>query len=127
MHVGRSSWTLELPEGSEVLEEENNIDSILLPNDYGVLQFSSFVKDGSVAFEELLEFSEDKSPEKKMVTTGDFSGVYLEYVEGEDVTKAWYLRKGSTMLFATYICDRSTLGAEHSALTTILSKLSYLG
>ena len=129
-HRGLSglSWRVVLPPGWR--SEPNEACHAAVP-DHGVgaLQFSSARKgDQAVTEADLLEFAQDdlEGRQSGEVTSGDFTGITVEFTSEGVYWRKWWLRNGSVLLFVTYNCVAGEEGSEATAIDMILGSLREL-
>lgn len=125
MRHGRVDWTIEV---CSVWELTDHDECVTLERPEGALQFSSMTKtkgvfdltevegvaarsgsDGWGAFEE--------------VRWGEFFGVAYRYSEGNTQWCRWFLAKGATFVFATYISEVEISSEVSKDISRVLSSL----
>lgn len=99
------TWSIEFPEewGHEI---ENDILSLLPPDEAGVLQVSSMSKEsGPVGDADLWETMNDAGvdgDEIERTVLGAFDGLTAAAQEDDIAVRYWILRNGNTLLLATF-------------------------
>jgi len=120
------SWALTLPKNWSRIEEEDYVVSFAAHDGCGALQLSSYIKDEAVSNNDLLDFSEEMGilrSDLKTTRQGEFTGFAVEGSENGMWFRTWYLRCGSTMVFATYNCEADDQGVENRLVDGMLSTL----
>ena len=100
------------------------------PHGIGVLQISSYAKDGSVSEQDLADFAEDHlsaGARPVRVMFGPYTGFRIAFSVDESFWQQWYLRQGGQMLFISYTCPIESRTAEHQDIDQILSSLAPRG
>lgn len=99
------AWSIEFPEEWSH-EIENDILSLLPPDEAGVLQVSSMSKEsGPVGDADLWETMNDAGvdgDEIERIVLGAFDGLTAAAQEDDIAVRYWILRNGNTLLLATF-------------------------
>jgi hypothetical protein len=124
--AGNEHWSITVPDGWRVREDEDCL-SILSPSDEDALQLSSHRKNaGAVSDADLLEFAAhhlDAGAPRRDVRLGDFVGFEIAYGVDDLACREWYLRKGRTLLFATFTCGAGRAGQRDETVELALVSL----
>lgn len=119
------SWAIELP--PEWIGEHDDICSTVChPEGVGVLQISSYSKDGDVTLADLREFAQehlDGGAKLADAESGDFWGFTLAFGAEGIFSQHWYLANSNKALFITYNCDEINLGSELESAKKIVASL----
>ena len=122
---GDHLWQVNLPD-DWVAEQETESALLYHPDGPGTLQISAIPQKDTVTAADLRAIATehlDAGAQTDDVEFGTFSGFSLSYgVEGE-FWREWYLRCGTTLLFATYNCDIDDEGKEDDIVELILGTL----
>ncbi|MEM1451838.1 MAG: hypothetical protein AAF957_18270 [Planctomycetota bacterium] len=127
--VEKDGWSLAVPEGWEVHEEPDST-SLVPPSGRGALQLSGHRKSGgAVSDGDLLELASDHiqaGAPRRDVRLGEFMGFEIAYEADGYARREWYLRKKSTLLFASWSCEVRHEGAEDETVELALVTLRQL-
>jgi hypothetical protein len=113
------SWSIEFPEewGHEI---ENDILSLVPPDEAGVLQVSSMSKEsGPVGDTDLWDTMNDAGVDGadiERTVMGAFEGLAASANEDEIAVRYWILRNGNTLLLATF--REAEIGSANAASFT---------
>ncbi len=122
---GDHLWQVNLPDGW-IGEQETDSALLYHPDGPGTLQISAVAQSDAVTAADLRAIAAehlDAGAPSDAVECGDFSGFSLSYGVDEEFWREWYLRCGSTLLFATYNCDLDAEGKEDDIVELILATL----
>ncbi len=92
----------------------------------GALQISAARKtDAAVSDDELLSFAADLPSPVPMgpVSFGAFTGFEFAFTEDEVSWRRWFLRSEHVVLFVTYNCDPTAVGADSAEIDAMLRTL----
>ena len=91
----------------------------------GTLQVSAARKDGVVTDEDLGELAEDlvEGARGVPVQCGGFAGLEYHSVRDGQAWIQWFVRSGSTVVFATYVCAATSRGADDQDVHAMLASL----
>ena len=123
---GDQLWQVNLPFGW-VCEQEPESALLYHPDGAGTLQISAIQQDDAITAADLRVLAAehiDAGAQADDVELGAFSGFSLSYDADEEYWREWYLRCGSTLLFATYNCALDDEGKEDDTVELILGTLS---
>lgn len=129
IQYSKGTWALTISNGFSLVDEDADVISFQTSNGQGVLQISSYLKDGVVNDGDLAEFSEEFTKGQtclKAVKLGDFVGFATDVMDESWSFKAWFLRCRSTMIFATYTCNLEDKGIEETSAGLVLGTLAYI-
>lgn len=118
------TWSLDLPEGWQV-EDEEECTLIYHPEGVGAFQVSAFHKEGGdISDEDLVDFAEG----------ADILPVEFEHLEGYENIEVeddayisnWWLRKGPDFIFVTYACDKDDQEVEAKNVEQMMQSLQII-
>lgn len=118
-------WQVNLPD-DWVGEMEGESALLYHPDGPGTLQISAVAHNDAITAADLRIIAAehlDAGAQADAVELGTFSGISLSYGVDEEYWREWYLRCGSTLLFATYNCDIDDEGKEDEIVELILGTL----
>ncbi len=119
-------WIIELPDEWEAEQDE---EAILISDQDGVgeIVITTLQKEqGCVDDRELQSYAEDifqAFGPGQSVTLAALQGYYINYLDGGDAIREWYLRCDNLLILITYSCDEDNAGMDDSAVDEILSTL----
>jgi hypothetical protein len=122
---GDHLWQVTLPD-DWVAEQETESALLYHPDGPGTLQISALAQSDTVTAADLRAIAAehlDAGAQTDAVELGSFSGFSLSYAVADEFWREWYLRGGSTLLFATYNCDLDDEGKEDDIVELILGTL----
>ena len=122
---GDHLWQVSLPDGW-VAEQESESTLLYHPDGPGTLQVSALPQNDTVTAVDLRVIATehlDAGAQTEDVELGTFTGFSLSYSVDEEYWREWYLRCGSTLLFATYNCDLDDEDKEDDIVELILGTL----
>ena len=117
-----ATWSLRLPKGWTT-EQDEDCTTMHADPPVGALQISAYEKDGEVTEADLVELAGDDAPEREPVACGAFVGFVGTTRSDGEFWRQWYLRAGSTVLFATYVCTDDLEGIEDELVDAALDTL----
>ena len=120
------NWSIELADGW-VGELEEDIHIIYHPNGVGALQISAFIKDSPITNEDLIEntgLDDEGISHLNKNKWGQFEGYELNYSDGENFLRKWWLVKGNTFLLLTYNCETQDKDQELNDINRMVSSLN---
>ena len=123
-----ANWSIDIPEGWEQ-EREDDVATFFDPDGVGALQFSTVIKTegGDVTDNDLHEFIGDLNladVPREAAAHGSFVGYSLgTELESGSACRSWFLRAGTLLLYATYICGKEHVGREDAAVGSALDSL----
>lgn len=118
------TWSLDLPEGWQV-EDEEECTLIYHPEGVGAFQLSAFHKDtGDISDEDLIDFAEgaDILP----VEFPHLQGYENIEVEDDAFISNWWLRNGPDFVFVTYACDKDDQAVEAEEVEKMMQSLQVI-
>jgi hypothetical protein len=119
-------WAIELPSGW-LAEPEEDCVSIWSEEGVGALQISAYKRDHEpINDKDLYEFVGNELPRgvnPRNISCGEFTGLYIPYVQDNQYWQKWMICEGSTMLFVTYNCDPKDKVLEIQAVDKMLNTL----
>jgi hypothetical protein len=121
------TWALELPQGW-LSQDDGQVVSMFRQDGVGALQISSYFRDAPVTDEDLQELAAERLnaaavPDPASVRLGAFTGLQVEFVDGDEFWSRWYVRHGHQALFITYNCAVAQRGPEFDDVKRILQTL----
>ncbi len=122
---GDQMWQVNLPD-DWVAEQEPESALLYHPDGPGTLQISAIPQNDTVTAADLRAIATehlDSGAQTEDVNLGTFTGFSLSYSVNDEFWHEWYLRHGSTLLFATYNCDLDDEGKEDDIVELILGTL----
>ena len=122
---GDHLWHINLPD-DWIAELEAESTLLYHPDGAGTLQISAIPQNDAVTAADLhavaAEHLDAGAPADEVVL-GAFSGFSLSYAVDDEFWREWYLRCGSTLLFATYNCELGDEDKEDDIAELILGTL----
>jgi hypothetical protein len=117
-------WSIDLPTGWEA-ETDDKCTSIQASPSFGLLQISAARKpDGIVTDQDLNDFTSSVSPTSMtQVSTAHLNGLTLERRDEGFYWREWWLRGGSTLIYATYNVRQSMKYKEQEHLQEMIESL----
>lgn len=124
MEFGGDWWSLELAPGWSG-QHDPECATILREGGAGAFQVSAARKDGEVSDDDLLDFASELPDELEglAVQHGSFTGFRYRFEADGRAWDQWFLRSGSTVVFATYNCPVADRGAEDADVASMLDSL----
>ena len=126
MHTVETDWwLLDLPDEWEAEQDEETI-VISDPDGVGELEITR-LENADAAKVNLRDLAAQWVPEDVPgidVRTGDFDGLYFEYIEEGDAVREWLLRADDLILIVSYVCDEEDAGMDSEVIDEILETLS---
>jgi len=118
-------WLLDLPEEWEAEQDEETV--VIEDEDgVGVIEITTLETAEPVGRGELpalaCELLGDHGLGVETQLAG-LSGLYFEYVDGDDAVREWLLEGGELLLLVSYSCDRENAGMDADVVDDILSTL----
>lgn len=118
-----------LPDDWETEDEEESI-ILFHPEGPGVLQISTIEHEDPITDQDIAEMAQEHLeagaiPEK--LELGDFDGIEINYGDGDQYWREWYLACDNVMLFITYNCDIEDEEKEDVVVDAILETLAFSG
>jgi len=125
MHIVETEWwSMDLPEEWQAEQDE---ETIVIGDDDGVgmIEITALEqRDATVA--DLNELASQVFPEEmnaQPAQVGEFSGLYVQYLDEDDAVREWLLQKDGQILLVSYSCDAENAGLDDEIVDEILSTL----
>ncbi len=126
MHTLETDWWLiDLPEEWEAEQEDETV--IIEDEDgVGVIEITTLETAEPVAPGDLRALARELLGDHGTgsdVQLAGLSGLYFEYVDGDDAVREWLLDGGELLLLVSYSCDRDNAGMDDAVVDEILETL----
>jgi hypothetical protein len=125
MHTVETEWwSMDLPEEWDAEQDE---ETIVIGDEDGVgmLEITALERGNDTATD--LEALAAELFPKKVKTApaqvGDFTGLYVKYVDEDDAVREWLVRKDEQILLVSYSCDADNAGLDDEIVDQILETL----
>lgn len=125
MHTVETEWwSMDLPEEWDAEQDE---ETIVIGDEDGVgmLEITALER-GDETEADLQALAAELFPKKvKSVPAqvGDFSGLYVHYVDEGDAVREWVISKDGQILLVSYSCDKENAGLDDEIVDQILETL----
>jgi hypothetical protein len=123
MRIGWSGWSVDVDEGWKITDHPECLT--LERSADAALQLSSARKtSGEVTDADLQDFVIEQVHEWGVAAPaqcGEFSGIVVHYSEEGSLWSRWFLRNGTTLLFATYNGTPETAARESDLVSRVLA------
>jgi len=123
MRIGWEGWSVDIDHAWTITDHPECLTLEL--SSEGALQLSSAQKtSGDITDADLQEFVAEQEEDWGSAVPaqcGEFSGVRVSYSEDGNLWSRWFLRKGATLLFATYNGTPTAAAREVELVVQVLS------
>lgn len=127
MHTVETEWwSLDLP---EEWQAEQDDETIVIGDDDGVgmLEITALERreSGGAGEQDVFALAQQLfgAQPTQSATVGDFTGLYVQYVDEGDAVREWVLRNGEQIVLISYSCDVENAGLDDEIVDEILSTL----
>jgi hypothetical protein len=127
MHTVETDWwILDLPDEWQAEEDDGTV--VIGDEDgVGALELTALeaehIERSDAGFQQLAEQLLDISEQGRKVQLGALTGLYFQYVDGDDAVREWLLDAGEVVLLVSYSCDRENAGMDDAMVDEVLATL----